>query len=164
MPIFHRRFHTAAPISDFVSPRFPPLHHSRHDDTLLLSSCASLRRRRPLQPGFLNRYHLRQPPSKMKDLRAVASPDPLTAHMLATLEEGGGGLQLSARLRVQVKSGRRQTDASALTLAVNQLCVLVGAEARLAQKSACRCLLALRLWQLIANRLCLVSTDTCGGC
>lgn len=47
----------------------------------------------------------------MRDLRAEASPD----HMLAALQAGGGGtdLQLSARLGVQVKSGRRQTDVSA---------------------------------------------------
>lgn len=49
----------------------------------------------------------------MKNLRAVASPDPLTAHMLASRSELQGLLQLSACLRVQVKSGRRQTDISA---------------------------------------------------
>lgn len=127
MPVFHRRFHTAAPISDFVSPRFPPLHHSRHDDTLLLSSCAALHRRRPLQPGFLKRYHLRQPPSKMKDLRAGASPDPLPAHMLAALRVGGGicscqhvlesrsnqgGDGRTPRLRTRFNSGCESTEAS----------------------------------------------------
>lgn len=147
MPVFHRRFHTAAPVSDFVSLRFPPLHHSRHDDTLLLSSCASLHRRRPLQPGFLNTYHLRQPPRKMKDLRAGASRGPY----VGCTPGGGGGGGGSAAVSTFRSPGqiREETDGRlgsgrALTLAVDQRKPHRGGggSAR-AQKSACRCLLAL---------------------
>lgn len=126
MPVFHRRFHTAAPVSDFVSPRFPPLHHSRHDDTLLLSSCASLHRRRPLQPGFLNTYHLRQPPRKMKDLRAGASRGPYvgctpgggggggicSCQHVSESRSNQGGDRRTPRLRTRFNSGCGSTEAS----------------------------------------------------
>lgn len=147
MPLFHRRFHTAAPVSDFVSPRFPPLHHSRHDDTLLLSSCASLHRRRPLQPGSLNTYHLRQPPRKMKDLRAGASRGPYVGCSPGGGGVGGGSAAVSTFRspgQIREETDGRLGSGRALTLAVDQRKPHRGGggSAR-AQKSACRCLLAL---------------------
>lgn len=171
-PFFTDAFTPAAPISDFVSLRFPPLHHSLHDDTdsfimrILLSKASALFLKENII--FANcRAKWRsseQLPLPICWRPICWRPDRNSGgfcscrHISGSRSNQGGDRQ-TPQLRRRSNSGSESTSPARAESNPRQ-----GGGSLGAQEYACRCLLALWLWQVIANRLCLVSTDTYGGC
>lgn len=162
-PFFTDAAIAAASISGFVSKRFPYLHQSHQDDSLLLSSYASFDG--PFSRAAERKYHLWQLPSKMKNLCPHAGVQIWTPGASAAV----GTSQSPGPIREET-DGHLGTGAIYFWLWINfgsssrDPNTQQGGGSLRAQKYACRCLLALWLWQVIANRLCLVSTDTYGWC